>query len=140
MKKSILIIMFLVLLTGCSTAHSYDDVDKYIKEEIGISNYELSKEYKEVLDSESVKDNYWHVKYKDIEFDVIDNFHKNNDVKNNIEDTYYESLFGMYLRDVENKNFNFEEVYEKNKFTCNAANYEKEIDYDRLQKCYDSLS
>ena len=139
MKKGILIILFLALLTGCSTTHSYSDVDTYIKDEIGLSNYELSSESKDVLDSDGVVDKYWRVDYKDIEFDVIDNFHKNSDVKNNLEDTYYESLFSLYLSKLEKRSFNFEEVLEKKKFTCNVANYEKEINYDRMKECYDSL-
>lgn len=140
MKKKFLLFFILLMITGCKNNYTRSDIDSYIKDNIGIDSYNLSDVAREIKNEEDT-DKYWHVAYKDIEFDVIDDEYLASGVKENkLTNNYFEKVFDYYIEKYDKDiKFRFEEVYEKREFTCSAANYEKEINYEKLEECYNSV-
>ncbi len=146
MKKKIFIITIiacLFTLVGCTKDYDEEDVNDYIKDTIGIKNYSLDKNPKEKTDSDSYTDYYWHVKYEDIEFDVIDNyFYGLERVENKLETNFDQKVLDYYYSiysETYNLKYKIDNEFNINVLTCEVANEQKEIDYKELQNCYNNI-
>ena len=144
MKKSfklfLLSYLLIVLLTGCSKKHNRSDVISYIETKLGLKGYELSDKFEEVKDSEGYTDYYWHVKYKDIEFNVIDNYYYSMEsISNSIMSDYEETVIKYYINKT-NSTVRYEKRNNNaSSFVCAAAYDDKYINDGLLYNCYTNL-
>ena len=143
---SVISVLFISLfvLTGCTKKHTVDDIKDYIENEIGITNYKLDKEPTEKQDDDDYTDYYWHVKYKEIEFDIIDDYYWGMEsLTNTLFDNFNIKAMDYYC---ENYSFPSKIKYEqdythtkKNTLMFEVANAQKEIDEEELRQCYNNI-
>ena len=148
MTKKIFIITILTIclitLTGCTTKYDRDDIIDYIENDIGIKNYLLAEEAIEKKDDDEYTDYYWHVVYNDIEFDVINDYYWSMEsLFNGLSSNFNQSALDYFYSNYNNKNnITYKKDYvpnNKNTLMCEVANEQKEIDYTKLQNCYNSI-
>ncbi|WP_292475506.1 hypothetical protein [Methanosphaera sp.] len=148
MTKKIFIITILTIclitLTGCTTKYDRDDIIDYIENDIGIKNYLLAEEAIEKKDDDGYTDYYWHVVYNDIEFDVINDYYWSMEsLFNGLSSNFNQSALDYFYSNYNNKNnITYKKDYvlnNKNTLMCEVANEQKEIDYTKLQNCYNSI-
>ena len=145
MKRSVFIILaiFLVMLTGCTKNYGRSDIKEYIEKNIGIKGYKLAIKPMSKEGTDGYTDYYWHVKYKDIEFDVIDDhFWGMESASNYLDDDFDQVVLDYFYEKYNNKykiTYKKDLVYGENKLICEVANEQKEINYDKLQDCYNNM-
>ncbi len=96
MKKSIISLFTVVagsiLLLGCTVRDfTRKDVKSYIKNDLGIKNFELAEEPEEYVGKDNYTDYIWHVKDLDYGFDftvVNDTFYSGESRRNQLKDDY----------------------------------------------------
>ena len=149
--KRISIIMFItifscLLLSACTKKYEKEDIEEYLQNTIGISKYQLSEKTAR-KDEEGNEDYYYHVIYKDIEFDVINDYYTIDTfgaqtLTNTLTSNFNEVVKDYYVNHYYNRsNIIYENdlVYHKKNLICIAANEDKEIDENKLKICYDNL-
>ena len=145
MKRSLFIIfaIFLVMLAGCTKNYFRSDIKEYIKKNIGIKDYKLVINPIAKEDNHGYTDYYWHVKYKDIEFDVIDDhFWGMESATNYLEDDFDQAVLDYFYGKYNDKyriTYKKDLVYNRNTLICEVANEQKEINYGKLQDCYNNM-
>ena len=135
----ILLMALLLALTGC-VQHSLKDIEDYAKNDIGIKGYKIQNNYTEVKDKYGdLSDKYWHVKYKDIEFDIIDNFYSQGEFTlNELEDNFTESVLDYYYNKYDNANkITYESITKS--IICDVADSDGKIDETKLKQDYDNI-
>ena len=146
MKKKIFLslLVSLFVLTGCDVSENKEstDVNSYIENEIGIKNYTLSSNSTEVIDEGGRTDYYWHVKYDNIEFDVIDDYYVSNDfgvsnTRNSLRSNFDYNVLKYYYN-----NYSYKDivVYESDSHNiiCDIADENKHVDESKLRTCYNN--
>ena len=147
MKKKkfiiILLIVCLIALTGCTTKYNRDDISDYIEKEIGIKNFKLTDKPDKKMGDDGYEDEYWHVTYKDIEFDVINNyFWGMESLANRLDNNFDQNVLDYFFSKYNNlNNITYKKSYVNNDKTliCEAANEQKEIDNTKLNNCYNNI-
>lgn len=150
MKKSCIFVFLTVMsclfLTSCTKKYEKKDVEDYLQNKIGISGYHLSDEVVK-KDEDGNEDYYYHVAYKDIEFDVVNDFYDVDNfgfesLTNQLRSNFDEVVKDYYYNRYSNKSsivYDYDLVYHKKNLICSAANENKEIDENKLRHCYDSI-
>ena len=147
MKKRIILLFILAIsiitLVGCAKKNERSNVNNYISKEIGISDFELANEAVEKKDDEGYTDYYWHVKYKNIEFDVVDNYkYVGENLTNSLESDFDIKVIEYYLSKYKNKSsiiLGHDDIYDQEVLFCEAGTYQGEIDDTKLRTCYNNL-
>lgn len=145
MKKviGIILLLSLFIVSGCIKKYDVNDIKDYIENNIGIKNYKLDSNPDKIIDSDGYTDSYWHVKYKDIEFDVVDNHHYGMEsVTNNLQSDFNKKALDYYYNKYTNKSsitYTIDYIYKEKSLICNVANDNKEIDNTKLQQCYNNI-
>ena len=52
-KKIIMLVIILILITGCTKENKKDDISNYIEKELGLKNYSVSKDYETIKGSDT---------------------------------------------------------------------------------------
>ena len=142
----LIILMFGIYLFGFKGSKKQNsvnnDIKSYIENDIGIKNYILSYTPTERIENDGYTDYIWHVKYQDIEFDVINNYYYSMESKTHRLDSDYEQKVMDYYAEhyISDKiTYKKDYVYNKNMLICEVANEQKEIDESNLKECYNNI-
>lgn len=97
--------MFVIILfTGCTKEYRESDIDKYIRENLHLSNYKISSNYKYANNGDALSDKIWTVINRDnnVEFHIYDDFSEGMEgfTENFLKDDYEESLFLDYYKKI----------------------------------------
>lgn len=146
MKKKLIalfVLLCLVGITGCTKNNGSNDIKNYLENTIGIKNYTLSNNPTEKKDSDGYTDYYWHVKYKNIEFDIIDDYHYGMEsVTNSLKSDYNQKVMDYHYSIYSNKNnitYKNDLIYGKQSLICDASDGNKIVDSTKLQQCYNNI-
>lgn len=73
-KLMILVILFIILLTGCTTKYEQKDVYRYVKKKYKLKNVKVSKERVDITGKDDYVDHIWEITADDITFHVKDDY------------------------------------------------------------------
>ena len=140
--RCLIIIGLIVIACGCTKNYKRNDIINYVKNNIGIKNFSVSKKYVIKEDSDGYKDKYWAVYDEDngVVFYVKDDFYYSAETtQNNLEDDYYDNYYIKYESKINvNRNLSYEKIVsdgmDKN-VTLNCFYKNKK----ELDKCFDSM-
>ena len=149
MKKGILLLLCLLIVVGCSSVkeRNREDIVSYLESTIGIKGYDLANEAKEIEGNDGLVDYYWQVKYKDIEFNVIDDYHiidslgakkTQNDLTSNFNQEVFDYYYSIY-GDINSITYKTDYIYGKKTLICEVADEQKNINNDKLEQCYNNI-
>ncbi len=100
MKKLIAALWAVILLSGCTTDYGKEDIEKYVREELGLKRFTVSETCEEVTDNaDGYKDYLWTVTEKDgTVFRVLDDYHwgmeaLTNSLRNDYSDVHTRLLY-----------------------------------------------
>lgn len=100
------------LFTACAKEYTKEDVEKYVKESIGVKHFEVSDNFDSVEGEDGYIDNKWTVKVLDdsnITFSVLDDFYWGMEsVGNSLEDDYNDCVLEHFAKDYEFSNLKLE--------------------------------
>ena len=126
MKNKVILIGLLIIilsiglfiLTGCTKKYVLADIKNYVENNIGIKNYTMKERYTELKGEDGYEDYYWHIRYNQIDFDVIDNYYYGMEsVSNRLENNFDEKVLDYYYGKYANASkitYKKDYVYEKN--------------------------
>lgn len=107
MKKKIVLILFMFIFilctTSCTTIYTRSDIKEFVEENLGVSDFVVSKEYK--IRKERYEDDYedkvWTVTVRKtgLQFHVIDDVYNNGDFKDNCLITDYNEAVLHFIQD-----------------------------------------
>lgn len=140
--RCLIIIGLIIISCGCVKNYKRRDIINYVKNEIGIRNFSVSRTYKVIEDDDGYSDKYWTIydRTNGIEFYVRDDFYYSSEMMNNrLENNYYSRYYIKYESKL-NKNNNLSyEILESegpdNNIELNCFYKNKK----ELDKCFDSL-
>lgn len=93
----LLLVVILILITGCTTENNNNNIKSYIEDKIGLKDYVLASEPVKKEGDDGYTDDYWHVKYKSIEFDVCNNYFYGREwTENQLEDDFNDKVLKYY--------------------------------------------
>ena len=119
-----------------------DDIKSYIENDIGIKNYILSDTPTERIEKDGYTDYIWHVKYYDIEFDVINNYRYSLEFKtHSLESDFDQKVMDYYAEHYISDKITYKKdyIYNENMIICEIANEQKEIDENKLEESYNNI-
>lgn len=119
-----------------------DDIKSYIENDIGIKNYTLSDTPTERIENDGYTDYIWHVKYQDIEFDVINNYRYSVEFKiHSLESDFNQKVMDYYAEHYISDKITYKKdyIYNENMIICEIANEQKEIDENKLEESYNNI-
>lgn len=140
--KFLFIFLVVLILCGCTTDYKRKDIINYVKKEIGIRNFGVSKTYEIIRDSDGYRDRYWNVydRDNDVEFYVKDDYYYSSEMTNNrLINNYYSMYYVKYESKLNiNNNLKYEELNSEGPdieitLSCSYGN-KKELD-----KCFNSM-
>lgn len=140
--KCLLIICLIMITCGCVTNYKRRDIIKYVKENIGIRHFDVSRTYQVIEDDEGYENKYWKVydKDNDIMFYVKDDYYYSSEMTNNrLINNYYSMYYVKYESKLNiNNNLKYEELDSEGPdieitLSCSYEN-KKELD-----KCFNSM-
>ena len=73
--KIIPFLLFVVLLSGCTTKYEQKDIYDYIEENYALEDVKVSKERTELTGEDDYTDYLWEITADDIKFRVLDDYH-----------------------------------------------------------------
>lgn len=144
MKKNIyclLMLVSLILITGCTKNYDIKDIKKYVNENLKIRNIEVLNTYQEIIDEDGYTDKIWTVidKENNITFHVIDDYFWGMESgTNRLLNDYDESVF-VKLYDKMDVKENIIYNHETDNFYNEVDLLCKYKDKKGLIDCYNSL-
>ena len=141
--KYLIIVLLILITTGCVTNYKRSDIAKYVRNEIGIRNFSVSRTYQVFEDEDGYDDRYWTVydKNNDLEFYVIDDyFYQSEMTSNHLETDYYDRYYVKYADKINKlSNVTYEKIegYEHELAINLQCTY---INKKELKDCYDTIS
>lgn len=138
-----LIIILIVLVTcGCVTKYKRSDIIKYVRNELGLRHFSVSRTYQTIEDDDGYNDKYWTVYDRDngVEFYVRDDyFYESEFISNALTNNYYSNYYIKYESKLNiNKNLTYE--------VLNSEGPDNEIELyclyknkSQLDNCFSSL-
>lgn len=139
----LLLFINLVFLTGCAKKQDVRDIKNYIENTIGIRGYTLSNTAEQKNDKDGYTDYYWHVKYKAIEFDVIDNYYYGMEsVTNTLQTDFDQKVLSYYYGNYpysSNITYSNDLVYDKYTLISEAADEDGNINEQKLRIDYNNI-
>lgn len=138
--KILLIVGLVFVLSGCTKNYKRSDIIKYVRNEIGIKNFTVSRTYIVKEDYDGYDDRYWTVydNANNVEFTVLDDYYYSSEMtNNNLENDYYEKFYIKYAKSLNDQNVTYkvdEAVYglDTVKIYCDYKNKKE------LESCYES--
>lgn len=146
MKKIIryLIIILLVLVScGCVTDYKRKDIINYVRKEIGLRNFIVSRTYKVFEDDDGYNDRYWTVYDRDnsVEFYVIDDrYYQSEMTSNHLETDYYAKYYVKYANTINKSSIVTYEKLETYHPELGISLYCTYKNRKELKDCYDAMS
>ena len=143
----VILTMGLFVLTGCTRQYKFDDIKNYAENVIGLKgyakDYTIKERYSEVKDKDGYIDYHWYIKYKNIEFEIIDNtYYSNECVSNRLEDNFDSKVLDYFYSKYNNASkitYKIDSIYTKNTLMCDAADSQGVIDETKLRQGYDNI-
>ena len=88
---SLMLIISLFVFSACGKTYNKEDIEAYVRNELGLTKFVVSNDYKEFVDEEGYTDKVWGVKdlENNIPFHVMNNYYYGMEwVENRLDDDY----------------------------------------------------
>lgn len=92
-----LLLLFVLLLSGCTTEYAQEDIYAYIEQEYALEDVKVSEDRKAIKGKDGYTDYIWEVTAGDIKFRVLDDYHWSGEVlSNDLTDDYKQVMLKEY--------------------------------------------
>lgn len=145
MKRCVIIFILsficILFLSGCVTNYTRDDIEQYVHDTIGISDFRVSYNYQTVIGKDDYHDRIWTITDQNtgIRFHVIDDYSWGMEsMTNTLKDDYTDAVLNYIRSDLPSTSRMYVETNKNNgiyssKITGSFKNS------DELKVCYDEL-
>lgn len=141
--KYLIIVLLIIITTGCATNYKRKDIINYVKNRIGLKNFSVSSTYKVFDDADGYSDRYWTVydKDNDVEFYVIvDYYYSAEMTENRLETDYYAKYYVKYENEINKSSIVTYEKLETYDPELGISLYCTYKNKKELKDCYDAMS
>ncbi len=96
----LLFLICILFMTGCTTNYTKEDIEKYVRQNVGLHDFTVSDEYRIRTDDDGYDDRIWAAKdnHTGMTFHIIDNYYWSAEwMANRLEDDY-DSAFLYFIK------------------------------------------